>query len=677
MSGRWESIAGFFVLGSRHLFNSLGVFSLKRQMKRIDRNKRVSLVNLGRKARDLKLVDAGVFPAVGKLQQYELALEEQQAELANLKNQINELSQQRRQYEAHYDNKLKQQFQLKRPVDDELTSLLGEIKRMRRELQSAQSESKTLTKKISLLQKRIEELGKSNQGSNQYIQTEIVSEIELNERSRELKIEKSELLRTHIEDCLKREENIRKVLQDYNAQISRIRVDQKDMIEKLKSKQRQLDDKRNKVDARIQLTHSEMTPTFEELGSEVAIRRVESEALLDIYSKLEALEREANKFNLTLSASPTESLAFIGGAISTCASGVRGFGHGSIRNYVEEIDVVLPSGLRLTIPRGKITADKRRFDFEYADKHFVFNAPSYSLPEVKSQAGYFSRDNVDLIDLFIGSEGTLGVITSCVLSLQALASDIFDILAFFPKERDALLFVEAIKKLKRQNKLNPASIEFFDVNALNFLKPEYNFIPKVEAAVYIEQEVRPRDDCDKLIEQWQNLLNEHEALLDKSIFADTRPLRTKVFEFRHKLPQLINEFLRQKSQVKAATDIAVPDHQFSRMYETYCSLGREAGIDFVNFGHIGESHLHFNFLPKNDNQAQTAKKYIELLCKSAVSLGGTVSAEHGIGKLKKPYLKIMYTPEQIKEMAALKKYFDPDCLLNLDNIFEKELLYEL
>ena len=97
----------------------------------------------------------------------------------------------------------------------------------------------------------------------------------------------------------------------------------------------------------------------------------------------------------------------------------------------------------------------------------------------------------------------------------------------------------------------------------------------------------------------------------------------------------------------------------------------------MNFGHIGESHLHFNFLPNNEAQSQQAKSYLKKLCQMAVSLGGTVSAEHGIGKIKKPYLKLMYTDEQIKEMASLKKYFDPDCLLGLDNIFDRESLKEL
>jgi D-lactate dehydrogenase (cytochrome) len=126
--------------------------------------------------------------------------------------------------------------------------------------------------------------------------------------------------------------------------------------------------------------------------------------------------------------------------------------------------------------------------------------------------------------------------------------------------------------------------------------------------------------------------------------------------------------------VKTATDIAVPWKNFRKMYDFYKTLACQSKMDYANFGHIGENHLHFNFLPKNDTQAKQAREYIMEFCRRAVSLGGTVSAEHGIGKIKKPYLKIMYNQQGIKEMAALKKYFDPYCLLGLDNIFDKELL---
>jgi len=203
---------------------------------------------------------------------------------------------------------------------------------------------------------------------------------------------------------------------------------------------------------------------------------------------LENLEKEVNKFNLTLRPSPTENLAFIGGAIATSASGVRGFGYGSIRKYVRGLEVVLTTGEVINIRRGEITSKGRCFKFECGGRRFKFNLPSYQLPEVKSQAGYYVKDNMDLIDLFIGSEGTLGVIVSCELNLQKMPFNIFDGLIFFPQEANAFKFIEEIKSLKRRGKLKPACLEFFDKNSLELLKSDYSFIPYSEA-VYAESQI--------------------------------------------------------------------------------------------------------------------------------------------------------------------------------------------
>ncbi len=417
--------------------------------------------------------------------------------------------------------------------------------------------------------------------------------------------------------------------------------------------------------------------SIENLNRVLSINKQEKIAKLEAGATLETLESQANQFNLTLAASPTESLATIGGAISTCASGVRGFGYGSIRKYIKEIEVILTNGETLLIKRGEVFARKRHFNFKHNDKVFDFYLPKYNLPPVKTQAGYFVKDGMDLIDLFIGSEGTLGVVLSCAVQLQDRSDSVFDGLIFFKNEADALSFVEIIKEMKNDRIFHPTSLEFFDKNSLNFLKKEYSFIPESESAVYFEQEVSDNGEYDYLFETWQKLLEESRAYLDESIFADTPKLRRKIFEFRHKLPQLINEFLRQNKQVKAATDIAVPDEKFREMYDYYLQKGEESKIKYLNFGHIGESHLHFNFLPQSKKESKRARRYLKEFCQRAVSLGGTVSAEHGIGKLKKPYLNIMFTEEDIKDMARLKRHFDPKCLLGLDNIFNKEILNQI
>ncbi|MFH1772464.1 MAG: FAD-binding oxidoreductase [Candidatus Omnitrophota bacterium] len=414
--------------------------------------------------------------------------------------------------------------------------------------------------------------------------------------------------------------------------------------------------------------------SLENLTKIIDIDKEKKTARIEAGLSLESLRNETKKFNLHLAATPTEPLAFIGGAISTCASGVRGFGCGSIRSYVKSISIVLAAGQDLKINRGQYFAKKREFDFFLSDRHFNFSLPSYNMPDVKSQAGYCVHDNMDLIDLFIGSEGTLGVITDCQVALSDISPYLFDGLVFFLKEDDALGFIDTVKDLKNKDKLNPVSLEFFDAFALELLRGEYSFVPKAQAAVYFEQEALSSREFDLLLSKWADLIETHRGLFDKSIIADTEQLRRRIFDFRHALPQKINEILRQSRQVKAAADISVPKESFRKMYEFYKVKAKESGLNYLNFGHIGESHLHFNFLPKNDSESSKAKDYLKLFCEKAVSLGGTVSAEHGIGKVKKPYLKLMYSEDEIKQMAALKKYFDPNCLLGLDNIFDKEYL---
>lgn len=389
---------------------------------------------------------------------------------------------------------------------------------------------------------------------------------------------------------------------------------------------------------------------------------------------LAAIEKEAQKHSLSFRAAPTEDLAYIGGAIATGASGVRGFGYGSIRAYVRSIEALLSTGEILNITRGQYIAQKREFRTQVSGKDIQVRLPSYSIPPVKSQAGYYVEDDMDLIDLFIGSEGTLGIVLSAQIKLQPMPGSVLDGLVFFRSSQDALRFVSELQTLKEASEIRGLiSLEYFDKNSLAFLASVYSFVPEGACAVYFEQEAHEAEDAFSL-DRWDCLVRRHDAYVEQSIFADTPQERARVFEFRHRLPQLINEFLRHKDQIKVASDCAVPRHRFSEMYDFYARVGVEHDIAYVNFGHIGESHLHFNFLPQSDQQQRVAREALMDICTRAIELGGTVSAEHGIGKLKKQYLKLMYSQSQLKEMAALKYYFDPVCLLNLDNIFDKELL---
>jgi D-lactate dehydrogenase (cytochrome) len=389
---------------------------------------------------------------------------------------------------------------------------------------------------------------------------------------------------------------------------------------------------------------------------------------------LTEIEKTANSYGLSLRSQPTEPLALIGGGVSTCASGPKSFKYGSIRQYILAIKAVLSDGTVLDIRRGQIFAQGRHFSFKLAGRCFDFDLPTYSMPEIKHAAGYYVKDDMDLIDLFIGQEGTLACIVEITLQLQGMPLDFFDALVFFEEENEGLDFVERMKGLKRAALMYPCSVEFFDANALAFLREDYAAIPECACGVYFEQEIDFPEQQDKVLEYYCGLIEECGATLDECWFADSATNRNRLAEFRHRLPQKINEFLRHYGTRKTATDIAVPDDQFRQMYALYKDVAQRSGMHYVNFGHIGQNHLHFNFLPRSKDEEFMSKGYIMELIHRAVEKGGTVSAEHGIGKIKKPYLEIMYGKAHLQKMAALKKVFDPACILNLDNMFDRQLL---
>ncbi len=381
--------------------------------------------------------------------------------------------------------------------------------------------------------------------------------------------------------------------------------------------------------------------------------------------RLSDLEKELSKYSLIYPPDPTEPNAFIGGTISTNASGAKCFKCGSTRKYIKRLKVVLSGGDILDIKRGKYFINRGE---TFSIKKKTINLPTYSMPDVKNASGYYVKDKMDLIDLFIGQEGTLAFILEVDLELDKKPDSVMSFFSFFPSEKDALNFVKDAKSL------NALSLEFMDVNSLELLRKKHPNIPeRSKAMVYFEEDYKKENES-KIVDSWTNLLEKHHASMEKSFFADSEKEREKLKEFRHTLPEAINEIVKSNKLPKVGTDIAIPDKAFPEMFEFYKERLIFSDIPFVIFGHIGENHLHVNMLPKNEEEFVKSRSIYMDFVKKAVSLGGTVSAEHGIGKLKHPFLEAMYGKKHIKEMTLLKKSLDPACILGLDNIFPKELL---
>ena len=148
--------------------------------------------------------------------------------------------------------------------------------------------------------------------------------------------------------------------------------------------------------------------------------------------------------------------------------------------------------------------------------------------------------------------------------------------------------------------------------------------------------------------------------------------RERFRRFRHALPEAVNNTIRQRGLLKMGTDFAVPISANSAMMSYYRErLESEFQGRYVIFGHIGDAHVHVNLLPRDGAESERAKALMVEFARKAVSLGGTVGAEHGLGKRKAHLLKIQYTPDEIEAMKAVKRRLDPNWLLGQGTLFEE------
>ena len=381
------------------------------------------------------------------------------------------------------------------------------------------------------------------------------------------------------------------------------------------------------------------------------------------------LQRAVDHEGLLYPPDPTERGCFLGGTVATNASGARTFKYGPTRRYINRLKVVLASGEIVDLRRGQVRATKNDI---IRVGSVEARLPSYQLPSTRKNAsGYFVAPEMDAVDLFIGSEGTLAVICEVEVKLIPKPESLLSGVVFFADEADVLAFVREARA-----RATARAIEFFDQESLSFLRERYPDVPaNAVGAIFFEQETTEANE-EAVLNEWMELLDQHHAFSD-SWFATNEQDQARLREFRHQLPVLMNEWFSRYNQRKVSTDMAVPDEAFPGLFRLYKDTLKSSGLRYTIFGHIGDNHVHVNILPRNDEEGARARAlYVEFL-KHAASVGGTLSAEHGVGKLKREYLRLFYNDNQLREMAALKTAFDPNGILGRGNIFSEELLSEV
>jgi len=395
---------------------------------------------------------------------------------------------------------------------------------------------------------------------------------------------------------------------------------------------------------------------------------------------LGGFQAEVERLGLFYPPDPTERSCFIGGTIATNSSGARTFKYGPTRSFIEGLRIVLADGDLLHLRRGEVFANGYHLVLATASGRTIeLELPRYVMPATKHAAGYYIHPGMDAIDLFIGSEGTLGIVTEAELRLIPFHERIFSGVVFFPDEGVMLDFVDEARARSRQTRSSGANgddiearaLEYIDAAALDLIRSRVPNIPggAEGGAIWFEQETTEETE-EGLLGAWYDLILRHRGLAEDSWFAIGAEDQRKMRAFRHAVPEAVYEHITEHGQTKLGTDMAVPDEHFRELLAFYRSQFTANGLATVVYGHIGNCHLHANIFADGSEQFARARKVYESLVDRALELGGTISAEHGIGKLKKAYLEKLYGSEGVESMRRLKHGLDRRGLIGSGTMFD-------
>ena len=294
---------------------------------------------------------------------------------------------------------------------------------------------------------------------------------------------------------------------------------------------------------------------------------------------------------------------------------------------------------------------------------------------------------MDLLDLFAGSEGMLGVVTRMNLALFPQVYDPWGIIFFFENQNSAAEFIKTIVETEKtcsEKQSQVSFLEFYDKKTLSLIEAYKKNMSKLKeipnlpknsnAAVYLELDsADPALAEEKLLE----VLTLFESLggsEDDTWAGNGNHEIGKFRMFRHAVPEAINaqvDLSRQsfQSAYKVCIDIAAPVEKLSEYINLYEQDIEEAGIDGFVFGHAAENRFHINLIPKNEDEQRKAKALFTGWSRKATGDKGQIFSENGIGKTKKELFLANVSADELILLKQIKNYFDPEGLLNPDNMF--------
>ncbi len=379
------------------------------------------------------------------------------------------------------------------------------------------------------------------------------------------------------------------------------------------------------------------------------------------------VKRAAAERGFLLAPDPTsEEECSVGGAVAANASGGRSLKYGATRAHVRALTVALADGRVLEVRRPAME---------------------------KNTAGYHVVH--DPVDWFVGSEGTLGVVLAAEFQLLPLPAAVTGLGVPFRDAAGALAFVAEARRLRDASRaaeslgtageaaraaaagVNPRCLEYLDAPAFAIARDHArqslggSWGEGAGAYVYVEEEAF--GDAEPALDAWLALAERHDALADDIQAFDGEAQLREARRMRHAVPATLNERAaryRAAGGRKVSTDWAVP---YPRLAEALAAAERAAAAHGVEvaavFGHAGNGHPHQHFVARDAAELGRVEEAVDATLREVLAMGGTVAAEHGIGKLKRRWLSLQLGPVQLGAMRALKRELDPHGLLAPGNVF--------
>lgn len=383
----------------------------------------------------------------------------------------------------------------------------------------------------------------------------------------------------------------------------------------------------------------------------------------------------------TLPLDPTETSASVGGMVATNAAGSRAYRFGATRDWVAGLTVELVSGRTLTLRRDVDRAADDAIVLRDSGDERTVHLQAIPKPQTKHAIGYGFVSGGDLVDLFVGSEGTLGVVSEVTFRLMPAGESRLMFLQCLATPPQAFALVDAIR---RDPRLRTTALEFLDARSHELAretgKPEVARVlahaPPGSCSIFAEFGYDDEAGLEATIEG----VVAHVAAAGGDEAAGLAgvddQVRRDILAFRHAVPERINATIARRRERhpalhKIATDMAVENQDLGWVYDLYSKTLTGAGLDHAIFGHVGNNHFHVNILPRDESELQRAKVIYGEFARALVARGGCVAAEHGIGRIKKHLLPVQYGEPVLEVMRAAKRWLDPDWRLNPGVLIEE------